>query len=131
MVEINLKYRDGRWTPHTFVKSHFNRVSVQALYRLSNFCIVSSLHDGMNLVAKDFLPHALMNPAYCYSADSLAQPKDFTGCIQINPYAIDTFAEAIKTADEMPADERKKRMQRLRERIREHNVYNWGQKHCK
>ena len=55
MVEINHKFRDGRWTPIRLLKSHFNRVSVQALYRLSDFCIVSSLHDGMNLVAKEFL----------------------------------------------------------------------------
>jgi trehalose-6-phosphate synthase len=53
--------------------------------------------------------------------------EELAGCIQINPYAIDTFAEAIKTAIEMPPDEKKKRMQRLREQVREHNVYNWGQ----
>ncbi len=127
MVEINHKYRDGRWTPIRLLKSHFNRVSVQALYRLSDFCIVSSLHDGMNLVAKEFIASRFDESGVLLLSRFTGASEELAGCIQINPYAIDTFAEAIKTAIEMPADEKKKRMQRLREQVHEHNVYNWGQ----
>ncbi len=127
MVEINHKYHSGRWTPIRLLKSHFNRVSVQALYRLSDFCIVSSLHDGMNLVAKEYIATCFNESSVLLLSRFTGAAEELTGSIQINPYATDTFAEAIKYAIEMPHDEKKKRMQRLREHLLEHNVYNWGQ----
>lgn len=127
MVEINHKYHSGRWTPIRLLKSHFNRVSVQALYRLSDICIVSSLHDGMNLVAKEYIATRSDESGVLLLSRFTGAAEELTGSIQINPYATDTFAEAIKTAIEMPTDEKKKRMQRMREQVQEHNVYNWGQ----
>lgn len=127
MVEINHKYHSGRWTPIRLLKSHFNRVSVQALYRLSDICIVSSLHDGMNLVAKEFIATRFDESGVLLLSRFTGAAEELTGSIQINPYATDTFADAIKTAIEMPIDEKKKRMQRMREQVQEHNVYNWGQ----
>ncbi len=126
MVEINHKYHSGRWTPIRLLKSHFNRVSVQALYRLSDLCIVSLLHDGMNLVAKEYIATCFNESSVLLLSRFTGAAEELTGSIQINPYATDTFAEAIKYAVEMPHDEKKKRMQRLREHLLEHNVYNWG-----
>lgn len=127
MVEINHKYHSGRWTPLRLLKSHFNRISVQALYRLSDICIVSSLHDGMNLVAKEFIATRFDESGVLLLSRFTGAAEELTGCLQINPYAIDTFAETIKTAVEMFPDEKKKRMQRMREQVQEHNVYKWGQ----
>ncbi|MEB2308528.1 MAG: trehalose-6-phosphate synthase [Candidatus Brocadiaceae bacterium] len=127
MVEINHKYHSGRWTPIRLLKSHFNRVSVQALYRLSDICIVSSLHDGMNLVAKEFIATRSDESGVLLLSRFTGAAEELTGSIRINPYATDTFADAIKTAIELPPDEKKKRMQRMRGHIQEHNVYNWGQ----
>ncbi|BBO18430.1 trehalose-6-phosphate synthase [Candidatus Brocadia pituitae] len=127
MVEINHKYHSGRWTPIRLLKSHFNRISVQALYRLSDICIVSSLHDGMNLVAKEFIATRFDESGVLLLSRFTGAAEELTGSIQINPYATDTFADAIKTAVEMFPDEKKKRMQRMREQVQEHNVYKWGQ----
>ncbi|KKO20805.1 MAG: trehalose-6-phosphate synthase [Candidatus Brocadia sp.] len=127
MVEINHKYHSGRWTPLRLLKSHFNRINIQALYRLSDICIVSSLHDGMNLVAKEFIATRFDESGVLLLSRFTGAAEELTGSIQINPYATDTFAEAIKAAIEMPPDEKKKRMQRMREQVLEHNVYNWGQ----
>ena len=125
--DINHKYHTGRWTPIRLLKSHFNRISIQALYRLSDICIVSSLHDGMNLVAKEFIASRFDELGVLLLSRFTGAASELTGCIQINPYATDIFAEAIKDAIEMPLEEKKKRMQRLREQVRENNVYYWGQ----
>lgn len=127
MNEINHKYHSGRWTPIRLVKSHFNRVSIQALYRLSDICIVSSLHDGMNLVAKEFVASRSDELGVLLLSKFTGAVSELTGCIQINPYAIDTFAEAIKVAIEMSEEEKRKRMQRMRKYVSEHNVYYWSQ----
>lgn len=128
MTEINHKYHNGRWTPIRLLKSHFNRVSVQALYRLSDICIVSSLHDGMNLVAKEFIASRFDESGVLLLSQFTGAASELTSCIQINPYATDAFAEAIKIAIEIPPEEKKKRMQHLREFVREHNIYYWNQK---
>lgn len=127
MNEINHKYHNGKWIPIRLLKSHFNRVTVQALYRLSDICIVSSLHDGMNLVAKEFIASRFDESGVLLLSRFTGAASELTGSIQINPYATDSFAEAIKTALEMPQEEKKKSMQRLREQVWEHNVYYWSQ----
>lgn len=127
MNEINHKYHSGRWTPIRLLKSHFHRVSIQALYRLADICVVSSLHDGMNLVAKEFIASRSDELGVLLLSRFTGAATELTGCIHINPYATDSFAEAIKTALEMPDEEKRKRMQRLREYVREHNIYSWSQ----
>ncbi|GIL19856.1 MAG: trehalose-6-phosphate synthase [Candidatus Jettenia sp.] len=127
MNEINHKYHSGRWTPIRLVKSHFHRVSIQALYRLSDVCIVSSLHDGMNLVAKEFVASRSDELGVLLLSRFTGAASELTGCIEINPYATDTFAEAIKIAIEIPEEEKRKRMQRMRKYVSEHNVYHWSQ----
>ena len=81
----------------------------------------------MNLVAKEFIASRFDESGVLLLSRFTGAAEELTGSIQINPYATDTFAEAIKTAIELPLEEKKKRMQRLREHVHEHNVYNWGQ----
>jgi len=81
----------------------------------------------MNLVAKEFIASRFDESGVLLLSRFTGASEELAGCIQINPYAIDTFAEAIKAAIEMPVEEKKKRMQRLRKQVHEHNVYNWGQ----
>jgi trehalose 6-phosphate synthase len=93
---------------------------------MSSFCIVSSLHDGMNLVAKEYV-------ASRYDEDGVLILSPFTGssreledALLVNPFATDHFAEAIKTALEMPLEERQRRMRRMRGIVRECNIYKWA-----
>ncbi len=124
--EINWKFSSDRWRPIIYLKEHLSPISLMALRRMAGFCVVSSLHDGMNLVAKEFV-------ASRYDEDGVLILSPFTGAARelpdallVNPYATDHFADAIKKSLEMPQEERKKRMRKMREVVRENNIYKWA-----
>ena len=127
MIErINWEFGEGKWKPILLIRDNCPPVTLMALRRMADFCIVSSLHDGMNLVAKEF-------PASRFDEDGVLILSPFTGAARelteallVNPYATDNFAEAIKTALEVPRDERQKRMRKMREVVRENNIYKWA-----
>ena len=126
IAAINQKYGRDDWKPIIFVREHVPLETLLALYRLARFLIVSSLHDGMNVVAKEFV-------AAKVNADGVLLLSPFTGAARelrdamvINPFAPDQTAEAIRNAIEMDPMEMQRRMKRLRERVRENNVYKWA-----
>jgi trehalose 6-phosphate synthase len=101
---------------------------MMALHRIAHFCVVSSLHDGMNLVAKEFV-------ASRFDGDGVLLLSEFTGsgleladALLFNPFAVDEVADAIHQALEMPPEERKRRMQRMRTAVQNNNVYRWAGK---
>ena len=93
---------------------------------MADFCIVSALHDGMNLVAKEFVASRFDEDGVLILSPFTGSSRELTDALLVNPYATDHFAEAIKTALEMPVDERKKRMKRMRNIVRENNIYKWA-----
>ena len=99
-----------------------------ALQRLATFCVVSSLHDGMNLVAKEFVASRGDEDGVLILSQFTGSARELTDAIQINPFAIEELAAAIAVAIEMPEAERKRRMRRMREHLSRHNVYRWGGK---
>jgi trehalose 6-phosphate synthase len=122
----NWKYSDGDWKPIIYLERHFSPEEIKPYYELANFCIVSSLHDGMNLVAKEYVAwKSDLNGALILSSFTGAV-RELTGAVQINPYSIEEFADAIKYAIEMPVDEKRKRMQEMRNVVKENNVYRWA-----
>ena len=123
---INRKNSIGHWKPIIYLREHETPLTLMALRRMASFCVVSSLHDGMNLVAKEF-------PAARWDEDGVLILSPFTGAAReltdallVNPYATDHFADAIKLALEMPLEERQKRMRRMRDMLRENNIYKWA-----
>lgn len=124
--EINWKYKVGNWSPIIFWEDYHERERVMACYKIADVCIVSSLHDGMNLVSKEFVSAQndargmLILSRFCGSA------KELQEAIFINPYDTERFADAIKEGVEMPTDERKTRMDKMRETVRENNIYSWA-----
>ena len=99
---------------------------VDRWYRVADICLVTSLHDGMNLVAKEYL-------AARDDEDGVLVLSKFTGAavelgdaLQVNPYDIEGVAEAIHKGLEMDRGERQMRMQRMRRHVMEHNVYRWA-----
>jgi len=122
----NWKHSEGDWKPIIYLERHFSPEEIKPYYELSDFCIVSSLHDGMNLVAKEYVSwKADLSGALILSCFAGAS-RELTSAIQINPYSIEEFADAIKYAIEMPADEKRKRMQEMRTVVQENNVYRWA-----
>jgi trehalose 6-phosphate synthase len=132
---VNWKYKiDGSgWKAIHFVVDHHEGPTVHAFMRLATVCIVSSLHDGMNLVAKEFVAaqgEAISRGDTRAGALVLSEfagaARDLPDALVINPYDTEEFAEAIRSALEMPDIERRARMVRMYEHLAEHNIYRWA-----
>jgi trehalose 6-phosphate synthase len=126
--EINWKYSSDGWRPVVMIRRHFSWNELLALYRLADVCIVSSLHDGMNLVAKEFVAAAENRKGILILSQFTGAAQELTDALLINPYAPDSFAEAIKLALEMLPEEKERRMQKMKEVVAENNVYRWAAK---
>ena len=124
--EINWKHGSGHWKPVIYLKEHLSPVTLHALCRMATFCVVSSLHDGMNLVAKEFVASRFDEDGVLILSPFTGAARELTAAILVNPYATDHFAAAIKEALEMPQAERQRRMRGMREGVAENNIYKWA-----
>lgn len=124
--KINWKHMDGDWKPIIYLKKHFSQDETAPFYKMADFCIVSSLHDGMNLVAKEYVAAKKDLSGALILSQFTGAARELTDAIQFNPYAIEEFAEAIKCAVEMPPDEKRKRMEAMRTVVSENNIYRWA-----
>src|SRR5690349_7786367 len=97
-----------------------------ALHRLARFCVVSSLHDGMNLVAKEFAASRVDEDGVLILSSFTGASRELTSALPINPFSADQIAEAMERALAMGPAERRKRMQTLRATVRANNIYRWG-----
>lgn len=95
-------------------------------YRAADFCMVTSLHDGMNLVAKEFVATREDEEGALILSQFTGASRELRDALIVNPYDADQLAEAIRMSLEMDAQERHVRMQRMRRNVREHNVYHWA-----
>ena len=122
----NWKYADGNWKPIIYLKRHFAPEDIKPFYALADFCIVSSLHDGMNLVAKEYVASKIDLKGALILSCFTGASRELIDAIQINPYSIEEFADAIKLAIEMPVKEKIRRMENMRNIVKENNVYRWA-----
>jgi trehalose-6-phosphate synthase/Kef-type K+ transport system membrane component KefB len=100
--------------------------SLVALYRLAHFCIVSSLHDGMNLVAKEFVAARDDEQGVLVLSALAGAAQELEDALLINPYDVDAFAAALTQAIDMPRDEQTARMRAMRKVVAGRNVFNWA-----
>ena len=126
--QINEKWSADGWSPIVNLKAHHEQTDMMALHCLSDFCVVSSLHDGMNLVAKEYVASRWDEGGMLILSQFTGAAREFPDALLVNPYAIDQCADAIRQALEMPELERRKRMQRMREAVAGNNVYRWAGK---
>lgn len=122
----NWKHMDEGWKPIIYLKKHFSSDEIIPFYKMADFCLVSSLHDGMNLVAKEYVAAKKDLSGALILSQFTGAARELTDAVQFNPYAIEEFAEAIKAAVEMPLDEKKKRMENMRKIVAENNIYRWA-----
>jgi trehalose 6-phosphate synthase len=111
MVAINRKHGDGAWQPIRLLKANHPRSALLAFFRLADLCVVSSLHDGMNLVAKEFVAARPDGETALVLSRYTGAARELVDAIQINPYDVDGFAEGLLTdlarvADQAPATPR-------------------------
>ena len=124
--KTNWKHGDGAWKPVIYLKRHFSADEIGPYYQLADFCIVSSLHDGMNLVAKEYIAAKKDLSGALILSQFTGASRELNEAILINPYSIEEFADSIKLAMDMPPEEKKRRMEILRRVISENNIYRWA-----
>lgn len=126
--EINWKWQKGSWKPILLLKKHYNQTELMAFHKLSQFCLVTSLHDGLNLVAKEFVASRSDNDGVLILSQFTGAAREFTSALLVNPFSIQEISEAIFNALTMPENERKRRMHILRETVAYNNIFRWAGK---
>lgn len=124
--ELNWKYESDHWKPIIDLRGALSPLTAMALRRLADFAVVSALHDGMNLVAKEFVASCVDEDKSLILSPFTGAARELTDAILVNPYSTDHFAEAIREALEMPLEERQRRMRRMRAIVQEQNIYKWA-----
>ena len=125
--EVNLRHGvRGLPPPIYYHKAALTLPSLVALYRLAHFCIVSSLHDGMNLVAKEFVAARDDEDGVLVLSALAGAAQELRDALIINPYDIDDFANALMQALDMPNEERRLRMLAMRRIVAGRNVFSWA-----
>ena len=102
--------------------------ALMALHRMADFCLVASLHDGMNLVAKEFVASRFDEDGVLILSSFTGSARELTCALLVNPFAPDEIAAAMNTAILMNPEERQQRMRRMRHAVRSNNVYRWAGK---
>lgn len=123
---INWKHGAGSWKPIVYYERYFDSTSLAALYSIADFCAVSSLNDGMNLVAKEYAAARTSNSGVLLLSKFTGAAREFTDALQFNPWDITQLADLIKQAVEMPNEEQSHRMKRMRSILAENDIYRWA-----
>jgi trehalose 6-phosphate synthase len=124
--EVNWRHGNPTWRPIVYLNEHHDAEQLYPLYRAAAGCVVSSLHDGMNLVAKEFVAARDDLRGVLVLSRFTGAAEELTDALLINPYAVDEFAQALRRALVMPADEQERRMRSLRQCVADNNIYRWA-----
>src|SRR5262245_41667874 len=121
--EINWRHATDSWRPILFINEHYETERVHALYRIATACVVSSLHDGMNLVAKEFVAARDDLRGVLVLSHFAGAARELTEALVVNPYDVDSASTALAVALSMPPDQQAHRMRAMRALVSEFNVY--------
>ena len=114
------------YEPVRMLIEHHGSASVTEHYRAADVCVVTSLHDGMNLVAKEYVAARDDERGVLVLSQFAGAARELHEALIVNPYHVEEVAEAMHRALSMPADEQRERMVSLRQLVREFNVYRWA-----
>ena len=123
--KINRKYEFNGWKTIVYIADKLDHAALSAYYRLADVAIISSIYDGMNLVAKEYVASQVDEKGVLLLSDFCGAADELEGSIPLNPYDIQGFAEAIKRALLMSSEEKSSRMMSLRSQIRSGDVHAW------
>jgi trehalose 6-phosphate synthase len=123
---INARFGRSDWKPIVLVGKHQRPEQVFQLYRAADFCIVNSLHDGMNLVAKEFVAARDDEDGVLILSTFTGASRELLEALLINPFDTTETAAAMLRAIEMPLEQRRERMRLMRRTVQENNVYRWA-----
>jgi len=127
MVEhINRRFGRRGYEPVLLLAEHFEHDAVNEMYRAADACVVTSLHDGMNLVAKEFVAARDDEQGVLILSRFAGAARELREALIVNPYHVEETADALHRALTMPPAEQRERMASLRAIVRDHNVYRWA-----
>ena len=126
VAEINARYGRSDWQPIILVAEHREPHQVHELYQAADFCMVNSLHDGMNLVAKEFVAARDDEDGVLILSTFAGASRELMEALPVNPFDAIETAEAIEAAIVMPRDERRDRMRLMRRTVKHNNVFRWA-----
>ncbi|MBZ9819935.1 trehalose-6-phosphate synthase [Mesorhizobium sp. CA4] len=124
--ELNQRYGSESYRPVVMVAEHHSQAAVYELYRAADICLVTSLHDGMNLVAKEFVASRDDEQGVLLLSTFAGASRELLEALIVNPYDAAMMSEAMLQALIMGPDEQHERMRRMREIVRDNNVFRWA-----
>lgn len=126
VADINERYGAEDYRPIILLAEQHDQQMLSELYRAADLCVVSSLHDGMNLVAKEFVAARDDEASVLVLSAFAGASRELLEALIVNPYDPSAMGEAFFQALTMPPDEQRERMRRMREVVRSNNVYRWA-----
>jgi alpha,alpha-trehalose-phosphate synthase [UDP-forming] len=123
---INNRFKRGKWRPIVFLNRQHTHQEVRRYYRAAHLCMVTSLHDGMNLVSKEYVAARQDERGVLILSRFTGAARELRDAIIVNPYDIQATADAIAQALNMDIGEMADRMRRMRRSVKEHNIYWWA-----
>lgn len=123
---INWKFKAKDWKAIIFFEKHHDHKEITRFYKIADVCLVTSLHDGMNLVAKEFVAARDDNSGVLILSRFAGASRELKDALIVNPYDIEQMADAIYYALTMPETEAGERMTRMRQDLHENNIYKWA-----
>ena len=123
---INEKFASANWQPIVLIDHHQEPREVFEMFRAADFCVVNSLHDGMNLVAKEFVAARDDEDGVLILSTFAGASRELPEALLVNPFDVAETAAAMLSAIRMRRDERRVRMKAMRRTVKENNVYRWA-----
>lgn len=123
---INARFQAGRWKPIVLLKKHHTHEEINRYFQAASVCLVTSLHDGMNLVAKEFIAARNDARGALILSTFTGAAHELNDALLVNPYDVDQLAHAIRQALEFDEEEQYARMSRMRKTVYENNIYRWA-----
>jgi trehalose 6-phosphate synthase len=123
---INARFQKDRWRPIVLLRRHHSHQEIARYYRAASVCMVTSLHDGMNLVAKEFVASRDDEQGVLILSSFTGASLELPDALLINPYDVEQVAQALQRALDMSEEEQAERMRSMRAAVREHNIYRWA-----
>jgi trehalose 6-phosphate synthase len=124
--DVNGRHGEVDWTPIRYLNKGYGQAVLAGLYRTAQVGVVTPLHDGMNLVAKEYI--AAQNPAdpgVLVLSKFAGAANELDAALLVNPHDIDGMARTIATALSMPLTERRMRYEAMMEKLRGHSIQQW------
>jgi trehalose 6-phosphate synthase/phosphatase len=125
IAKINEKYARDGWRPIVYQDTKIEHQDLVAYYRLADFAVISSVYDGMNLVAKEYAASQVDEKGVLILSELAGAADNLNGALIVNPYDVEEFAENIKKALTLSKREKEGRMRNLRSQVRQENIHNW------